>query len=80
MKNLPTLSVNVRVRIERLADWLVVGVAISLPWSTSAAGIFISLWLVASLTAYFSLIPRELTSAAGGLPVLLWLIAALGTL
>ena len=80
MKNLPTLSVNVRVRIERLADWLVVGVAISLPWSTSAAGIFISLWLVASLTAYFNLIPRELTSAAGGLPVLLWLIAALGTL
>src|SRR5271154_3745774 len=80
MKNLPALSDPVRVRIERLADWLVVGVAVALPWSTSAAAIFISLWFVASLTAHFSLVPRELTSAAGGLPVLLWLIAALGTL
>ena len=80
MKNLPALPDHVRVHIERLADWLVVGVAVTLPWSTSAAGIFISLWFVASLTTHFSLVPRELTSAAGGLPVFLWLIAALGTL
>jgi O-antigen ligase len=80
MKNLPALSDHVRDRIERLADWLVVGVAVSLPWSTSATGIFISLWLVAGLAVHFSLVRRELTSAAGGLPILLWLIAALGTL
>jgi hypothetical protein len=81
MKNLPVLPDLVRFRIERLADWLAVGVAVSLPWSTSATGIFIALWFVASLAVLdFSLVRRELTSAPGGLPVLLWLLAALGTL
>src|SRR5262249_52529244 len=36
-----------RVRIARAADWLAVAVAVSLPWSTSASGVLIALWLVA---------------------------------
>jgi O-antigen ligase len=81
MKNLPVLPDLVRFRIEQLADWLAVGVAVSLPWSTSVTGIFIALWFVASLAVLdLSLVRRELTSAPGGLPVLLWLLAALGTL
>ena len=65
----------------RLADWLAFGVAVSLPWSTSATSILIVLWLIAVLPSLTTrLIWREVASPAGGLPVLLWLIAALGTL
>ena len=38
-----------RRRLLPLADWLAVGVAVSLPWSTSATSILIALWLVAVL-------------------------------
>ncbi len=65
----------------QLADWLAVGVALSLPWSTSASGILIALWLLAYLPALdLGALRRELGTAAGGLPVLLWLLAALGML
>jgi O-antigen ligase len=81
MKNFPVLPALVRFRIERLTDWLAVGVAVSLPWSTSVTGIFIALWLVTSLAVLdIDLVRRQLSSAAGGLPVLLWMLAALGTL
>ena len=63
------------------ADWLAVGVALVLPWSTSATGIFIALWLVAALLATDpAAIKRELVTAAGGLPVLLWCLGAVGML
>jgi O-antigen ligase len=81
MKSLPTVAALVRARTERLADWLAVGVGVLLPWSTTAAGIFIALWLIACLaTLNVNLARREVKSAAGGLPVLLWLFALLGTL
>ncbi len=65
----------------QLADRLAVGVAVSLPWSTSATGILIVLWLVAVLpTLSADLVRRELATAAGGLPVLLWLLAVIGML
>jgi hypothetical protein len=70
-----------RQRLLQIADWLALGVAVSLPWSTSATGILLALWLV------FALPPlivgpawREAATPAGGLPVLLWLLAALGML
>ena len=64
-----------------LADWLAVGVAASLPWSTSATGIFIALWLVVLLaTLDLPSLKRTLLMPAGGLPVLLWTLALLGTL
>jgi O-antigen ligase len=82
-----TLMMNLRVRafdrqgLEQFADWLAVGVAISLPWSTSATGILVVLWLLAVLpTLDLAAVRRELVSAAGGLPVLFCALAALGML
>jgi O-antigen ligase len=70
-----------RQKLEQLADWLAVGVAVSLPWSTSATGILIALWLVAVLpTLDIAAVRRELATAAGGLPVLLWALGAIGML
>ena len=64
-----------------LADWLAVGVAVTLPWSTSATGIFIALWLVVALaTMDAAALKRELVTPAGGLPVLLWCLGAVGML
>jgi O-antigen ligase len=68
-------------RLRRLADWFAIGVAVSLPWSTSAAAILIALWLAAvSPTMSIEQIRRELATAAGGLPALLWVLAAVGML
>lgn len=67
--------------VQQLADWLAVAVAVSLPWSTTATGILIALWLIAALPILeLGALRREIESAAGGLPVLLWLLAALGLL
>jgi O-antigen ligase len=71
-----------------VADWLVIAIAASLPWSTSATGILIALWLAAFFLCLITLLPRlsfasirqEAATLAGGLPVLLWLIAGLGML
>jgi O-antigen ligase len=63
------------------ADWLAVAVAASLPWSTSATGILVALWLVAVLlTLNVAALKRELATAAGGLPVALCALATLGVL
>jgi hypothetical protein len=63
------------------ADWLAVGVAVALPWSTSATGILIALWLVVALaTMDMGALKREVLTAAGGLPVLLWCLGAAGML
>jgi O-antigen ligase len=65
----------------QLADWLALGVAIALPWSTSATGICIAAWLVVWLpTLDRAALRRELMSAASGLPVVLWCLGVLGTL
>jgi len=82
-----TAIMNFRARaldrqgLEQAADWLAVAVAVSLPWSTSATGILIVLWLLAVLpTLDLAAVRRELATGAGGLPVLLWALAALGLL
>jgi O-antigen ligase len=68
-----------RAFLVRLADWLALGVAIALPWSTSAAGICIAAWLVVLLpTLDWAALRRELTTPAGGLPVVLWCLGVLG--
>ena len=68
-------------RIAQLADWAAAGVAVSLPWSTSATSILVVVWLVTLLpTLDVATVRREVETAAGGLPVLLWLFAALGML
>jgi O-antigen ligase len=68
-----------RDALPRIADALAVGVAASLPWSTSATGILIALWLVATLpTLSVDALRREILSAPGGLPVLFAICAAAG--
>jgi O-antigen ligase len=68
-------------RFLQLADLLAIGVAVSLPWSTTATGILIALWILAVfLTLTIASIWREIKTPAGGLPVLLWLFGAVGML
>lgn len=70
-----------RVRLATLADGLVAAVAVSLPWSTSATGILVVLWLFALIPVLDgAAVRREVLSAAGGLPVLLWVLGAIGML
>ena len=65
----------------RVADWLVVLIAVALPWSLTGTAICIVAWLVAVLpTLNLASVRRELESAAGGLPVLLWCLAVIGML
>jgi O-antigen ligase len=68
-------------RLPEIAHWLVVAVAISLPWSTSVTSILLVLWLIAILPTFdVASVRREVMTAAGGLPVLLWGLGALGML
>jgi O-antigen ligase len=72
---------DLRARLIPVADGLVAAVAVSLPWSTSATGILIVLWLIALVpTLDGACVRRELLSLAGGLPVLLWALGAIGML
>ena len=65
----------------RLADWAAVVVAVALPWSTSAVGIAIAVWLVVLLpTVGVASAKREIATAAGGLPVVLWCLGMIGML
>jgi O-antigen ligase len=68
-----------RLVLPRIADGLAVAVAVFLPWSTSAVGILVALWLVACLPMLdVTALRRELASAAGALPVLLAVLAVVG--
>jgi hypothetical protein len=70
-----------RGRAERLAEWLAVALAVSLPWSTSATGILAALWAIAVIpTLGWTDLRRILLAAAGGLPVLLVLLGLAGML
>jgi len=70
-----------RDRLPRLAAGLAAATAASLPWSTSATGILVPLWLVTSLlTLDFAALRRDVLSAPGGLPVVLVGIAVAGLL
>jgi hypothetical protein len=81
MKESRFASFRDRVRHGEIADWLVVAVAASLPWSTSVSAILIVAWLVAVVPSLdFTSVRREILSAAGGLPLLLWAIAVVGML
>ena len=42
-----------RAAVERVADWLAVAVAVTLPWSTSISQILIVAWLVALIKPQF---------------------------
>jgi O-antigen ligase len=78
--NMPaTMSRFDRASWQWLADWLAVGVALALPWSTSLAAILIVAWLLAVLpTLDVAAVKREFMTPAGGLPVLLWCLGLIG--
>jgi O-antigen ligase len=69
------------IRLTRTADALAVAVAVSLPWSTSATGILVVLWLLpVFLTLDWPDVRRTVLTPAGGLPVLLVVLGVLGML
>jgi O-antigen ligase len=79
MTNLFASSPFDRARLMPLADWLAVGVAVTLPWSTSGTSIFIILWLLAAMPAMDAAsLRRTIAEPAAALPVLLWLLAVAG--
>ena len=66
-------------RYARFVDAIVVALAVSLPWSTSATGILAALWLIAIIpTLDVAALRRTLATPAGGIPVLLWVLALVG--
>lgn len=70
-----------REKLARFADILAVLLVVSLPWSTSATGILIALWLIALVpTLNIPQIRQALATPASGLPVLLWLLGVIGML
>lgn len=70
-----------RERLSRVADVLIVTVAVSLPWSTSATSILVVLWLLALVPSLdWNALRRDLATPAGGLPVLLVALGAAGML
>jgi hypothetical protein len=70
-----------RADLARAADVLVVAVAASLPWSTTATTVLIVLWLIALLPTLERAPLREVvTTPAGGLPVALCALALVGML
>jgi O-antigen ligase len=79
LRQMPESVKPQRISFTAVADWCAIGVAASLPWSTSATGILIVLWLVALLpTLDLATLRREFLTPAGGLPILIWLLAAAG--
>ena len=70
-----------RPALARAADAAAAAVAASLPWSTSATGILLLVWLGVMLpTLDAARLRREIMTAAGGLPLVLVALAALGML
>ena len=68
-------------KLFRAADALAIATAASLPWSTSATGILVVLWLVAILpTLDVAALRGELSHPAAALALLLVALAALGIL
>jgi hypothetical protein len=68
-----------RTKLAKIADYLMIAVVVSVPWSTSATSILLVLWLIALIpTLDWHQVRRELLSAAGGLPVALFLLGAVG--
>jgi len=68
-----------RENLQRLADGLAAAVAVSLPWSTSATGILVVLWLIALFPTFdFNSLRRVVASAPGFFPLLLVGLGVLG--
>jgi O-antigen ligase len=81
MSSVPMFAGFDRSRWNAVVDWLAVGVAVTLPWSTSATDALVVLWIIAVLpTLDSAAVRRVLANPAAYLPVLLWVLAAVGML
>jgi hypothetical protein len=70
-----------RARLAQAAEWLAVAVAASLPWSTTATGILIALWLLALVPGLdLAALVRSESRAASVLPLMLAGLAVAGML
>ena len=79
MAGLSIMGPIASAKLVRISDGLMVAIAVSLPWSTSATAILLVLWLLALFpTLEWSDVRCELMTPAGGLPVLLFLLGVLG--
>jgi hypothetical protein len=68
-------------RLARVADALAAAVVVSLPWSTTATGILVGLWLLALIpTLDVARLRCELASTAGGVPVVFVALGVAGML
>src|ERR1700730_13459949 len=76
----PRLTLGGRLPSFSLPDYVAVMVAVVLPWSTSATGLLIVIWLVVLVPAIDPVALRKsLSSPVGYLPVLLVILALAGT-
>jgi O-antigen ligase len=76
-----TSTTTGRNKLPEIADILVVAIAVSLPWSTSATSVLVVLWFVALVpTLRWADIVREVTTPTGGLPVALVALGLVGML
>ena len=69
-----------RASLMKFADWAAIAVAVTLPWSTSAVGVAIAVWLVTLLPSLGADVKRALATPAGALPVILWCLGGVGVL
>jgi O-antigen ligase len=68
-----------RARFARAAEWLAIAVAVSLPWSTSASGILIALWLLAVIpTLDRKMLRGSIAFPAAAFPVALFVLGVIG--
>src|SRR5262245_15209804 len=80
-QRIPSSRLFGRDRLALIADGLAVALAMALPWSTSATGIFAALLLVVMIaTLDRSQLDRVLATPAGGLPIVLLALATVGML
>jgi O-antigen ligase len=76
-----TTATSAHKKLTEIADILVVAIAVSLPWSTSATAVLVVLWFIALIPALrWAEIAREITTPAGGLPVALVVLGLVGAL
>jgi len=75
------ISATLRARLTLIADWAMIGLAFSLPWSTSVASLCAIVWFVAFLpTLTEDDVRGGSQPAAGWLPILLLIFGLAGML
>ena len=67
--------------MKAISDWLVILIAVALPWSTSAVSMLVVAWLISLLpTVSVNDLRRELATPASGFAVVLFILGATGML